>query len=55
MTSGYMTILFTSIGRMPFLTRTFDNAELLFALVKAPGFYLHHVQVADQDRAIGSP
>jgi len=30
---------------MPFLALTVDNADLLF------GFYLHHVEVADQDPA----
>jgi len=31
-----------------------DNADLLCALVKTPGFYLHHVEVADHDPASGS-
>jgi len=44
--------LFISIGRMPFLTPTFDNAD--FALMMAPDFYLHHVEVADQDPNSGS-
>jgi len=48
MTSGYMTVLFISIGRMPFLVPTVDNADPLFALVITLGFYLHHVEVADQ-------
>jgi len=49
MTSGFLAILFMSIGRMPFLAQTLDIAYLLFALVIKPGFYLHHVEVADQD------
>jgi len=39
---------------MPFLGPTLDNADLLFALVIIPGFYLHHVELADQDLASGS-
>jgi len=40
---------------MPFLAPTLDiNADPLFALVIAPGFYLHHVVVVDQDPASGS-
>jgi len=31
---------------MPFLTQTFDNADLLIAPVKTPGLYLHYVKVA---------
>jgi len=35
MTSGYMPVLFISIGLMPFLVpTTLDNADLLFILVK---------------------
>jgi len=54
-----MADLFISIGRMPFLALTLDNADPLFPLVIlsiAPGFYLHHVvvEVMDQDPAIGS-
>jgi len=26
-----------------------DNADALFALVITPGFYLHHIEVADED------
>jgi len=37
---------------MPFLAPTLDiNADPLFALVIAPGFYLHHVEVVDRDPA----
>jgi len=54
MTSGYMAILFISIDRMPFLVLAFDNADSLFALVIAPGLYLHHLEVADQHPASGS-
>jgi len=39
---------------MPFLVPTLDNADPLFALVTTPGYYLHHVEVADQDPASGS-
>jgi len=39
---------------MSFLTPTLDNADPLFALVVTPGFYQHHVEVADQDPARGS-
>jgi len=54
MTSGYMAVLFIVIGRMPFLAPTLDNADPLVALVITLGFYLHHVEVADQDPASGS-
>jgi len=54
MTSSHLTVLFISIGRMPFLAPTLDNADPLFALVIKPGFYLHHVEVADLDPASGS-
>jgi len=39
---------------MPFLAPTLDNADILFTLVLTKGFYLHHVEVADQDPASGS-
>jgi len=42
--------LFISTCRMPFLALTLDTSDpLLIALVIAPGFYLHQVQVTDQD------
>jgi len=51
----YMTVLFISIGQMPFLAPAINNADPLFALVIEPGFQLHHVEVvADQDSASGS-
>jgi len=53
-TSGYMTVLFTSIGRTGFEAPTLDNVDLLFALVITSGFYLHHVEVADQHPATDS-
>jgi len=53
-TSSYIAVLFIYIGRMLFLARTLDNADSHFALVITPGFYLHHVEVADQDPASGS-
>jgi len=49
-----MAALFISIDRMPFLAPTLDNADPLFALVIPPGFYQHHVEVADQDPASGN-
>jgi len=39
---------------MCFLAQTLDNADPLFALVETPGFYLHRVEVTDQDPASGS-
>jgi len=48
MTSGYVALLSISIDRMPFLEPTLDNADLLFSLLIKPGFYLHHIKVADQ-------
>jgi len=33
MTSGYMTILFISIGQMPFFVTALDNSDPLFTLV----------------------
>jgi len=50
----FMAVLFISIGQMHFLAPNLDNADLLFASVITPGFYLHPVQVADQDPASGS-
>jgi len=49
-----MAVLFISVDGMPFLVPTLDNADPLSALVITPGFYLHHVDVADQDQASGS-
>jgi len=49
-----MTLVFVFIGRMPFLAPSLDNANPLIALVMTPGFYLHHVEVEDQDPASGS-
>jgi len=46
-----MAALFISIGRMPFWPPTLDNALSRFALVIAASFYLHHIEVADQDQA----
>jgi len=53
-TYGYMAILFISFGRMPILALTLHNADPIFALVITSGFYLHRVEVADQDPASGS-
>jgi len=47
MTSGYIAALFISIDRMPFLVPSLDSADPLFALLIAPGLYLHHDEVAD--------
>jgi len=44
-TSGYMTVIFNIIDRMPCLAPTLDNDDTLFALVIKPGLYLHHVKV----------
>jgi len=44
-----MAVLFISIGRIPFLSPTHDNVEPLFTLVIIQVFYLHNVEVADQD------
>jgi len=49
-----MAALLIYIGWMPFLVPTLDNVDPLFAPVIAPGFYLHHVEVVDQDSASGS-
>jgi len=46
-TSGFMAVVFISIGRMPFLAPSLDIAGQLFTLVITPGFYLHHIEVAD--------
>jgi len=40
-------VLFISIGCMPFLAPTLDNADLFFALVITPGFYFQRVEVVD--------
>jgi len=38
----------------PSLAPILDNTDPLLALVIILGFYLHHVEVADQDPAIGN-
>jgi len=43
--------VFISIGRMPFLAPTLNNANPLYDLVMTQGLYLHHLEVADQDSA----
>jgi len=48
-----MADLIISIGRMPFLPPTIDNADPLFALVIIPGFSLYQVQVK-QDPGSGT-
>jgi len=47
-------LFFSSIDRMPFLAPTLDNADSLFTLEIIQGFYLHNLQVADQDPASDS-
>jgi len=47
-TSSYVEVLFISIGRLPFVSPTLENADPLFTLVTIPGFYLHYVEVVDQ-------
>jgi len=54
MTSGNVAVLHISIDRMPFHVPTLDNADLLIAMLIKIGFYLHHVEVSDQDPASGS-
>jgi len=39
---------------MHFLAQTLDNVDPFFVQVIATGFYLHQVEVADQDLASGS-
>jgi len=54
-TSGYIAVLFISIGRIPYLAPTLDNADPLFALVIViPCFHLHQLEVANQDPVSGS-
>jgi len=36
---------------MPSLAPILDNAEPPFAMVIVPGFYLHYIEVVDQDPA----
>jgi len=49
-----MAVLFISIGRMPFLTTTLDNADQLFNLVITLSVHLHHVEGVDHDPVSGS-
>jgi len=56
MTSRYTAVLVISIGRMHLhlLAPTLDDdTDYLFALVIAPSFYLHQIEVVDQDPASG--
>jgi len=46
--------LVISIRRLSFLAPNLDNTQPLLALVITPGFYLHLVEVAEQDTASGS-
>jgi len=50
-TSGYMAIMFISIGWMLFLASTLDNVDPLFASwwSHKVSSHLHNVEVADQD------
>jgi len=54
LTSGYMAVLFISIGWMPFLVSTHDYADTPFALVIPSSFYLHNVEMADRNPSSGS-
>jgi len=49
-----MAVMFFDIGRMLFLAPTPDTADPLFALAITPDFYMHHLEVVDQDPARGS-
>jgi len=49
-----MAALFISIDRMPFLTPTLDSADNALRTGITPGFYLHHVEMTDQDPASSS-
>jgi len=53
MTSGYMAVFIISVGRMLFLAPTLANLDPLFALVVTSSFYLHHLEMVDQDPASG--
>jgi len=44
MTTGFMSVFFISIGRMPFLASTLDNADPLLDLVITSGYNLLHVE-----------
>jgi len=44
-------IFVISINQMPFPAQNLDTADPLFTLVIIQGFYLHHVEVANQDPA----
>jgi len=48
-----MAALVIFIGQITFLTPSLDNHDPLFAQMITPGFYLHPVDVADQDPATG--
>jgi len=48
-----MKVLSISVGGMTLLAPTPQNADPLFVLVITPGYYLHHVLVADQVPASG--
>jgi len=49
-----MAVLFISIDRMPFMAPTLENADPLFTLVITPGFYLHYIEVMNENPASGS-
>jgi len=62
---GLWQFCLSRLARMPLLTPTLDNADPLHTLmitlsgadrnlVITPGFYLHQVEVADQDPVSGS-
>jgi len=49
-----MAVLFIFIDRVPFLALTLYSVDPFFALGIITGFYLHHVEVVDQDPASAS-
>jgi len=46
--NGYRAILFISIDQMPFLAPNLVKEHPFFALMITLGFYLNHVEMADQ-------
>jgi len=49
-----LAVSFISIGRLPLLAQTPNNADLFFSLVITTDLYLHNVEMADQNPASGS-
>jgi len=44
-----MAVMFIFVGPMAILVPKYDITDPLFTLVISPGFYLHHIEVADKD------